>query len=208
MPYTLSGVLPRGVVKFSEGEAAVYTDSGQLKSRNDEGSRDHDRQHEHAGAACSAVPGSSIVTVIEPSRGWVPIRLGELWEYREVLYYLVWRDIKVRYRQTIIGAAWAIIQPLMTMVVFSVFLGKLAKVPSDGVPYPVFAFAALVPWAFFANGLTQSAEQPGRERPPDHEGLLSAPARADGPRPERAAGHRPVLPRAARSGLAGTGSST
>jgi lipopolysaccharide transport system permease protein len=100
---------------------------------------------------------STTLTVIEPSRGWVPIRLGELWDYREVLYYLVWRDIKVRYRQTAIGAAWAIIQPLMTMVVFSVFLGKLAKVPSDGVPYPVFAFTALVPWAFFANGLTQSA---------------------------------------------------
>jgi lipopolysaccharide transport system permease protein len=97
------------------------------------------------------------VTVIEPTRGWVPIRIGELWVFREVLYYLIWRDIKVRYRQTAIGALWAIIQPLMTMVVFSVFLGKLAKVPSDGVPYPLFAFAGLVPWAFFANGLTQSA---------------------------------------------------
>ncbi len=98
-----------------------------------------------------------LVTVIEPARGWVPLKLSELWEYREVLYYLVWRDIKVRYRQTIIGAAWAIIQPLMTMVVFSVFLGKLAKVPSDGAPYPLFAFAALVPWSFFSTGLTQSA---------------------------------------------------
>lgn len=97
------------------------------------------------------------VTIIEPSRGWVPLKLSELWEYREVLYYLVWRDIKVRYRQTIIGALWAVIQPLTTMVVFSVFLGGLAKVPSDGTPYPLFAFAALVPWAFFANGLTQSA---------------------------------------------------
>lgn len=96
-------------------------------------------------------------TVIEPGKGWVPLHLGELWEYREVLYYLVWRDIKVRYRQTAIGALWAIIQPLMTMVVFSVFLGGFAKVPSDGAPYPLFAFAALVPWSFFANGLTQSA---------------------------------------------------
>ena len=109
------------------------------------------------GRLVSAVPGASTVTIIEPSRGWVPIRLGELWEYREVLYYLVWRDIKVRYRQTVIGAIWAIIQPLMTMLVFTVFLGKLAKVPSDGAPYPLFAFAALVPWAFFANGLSQSA---------------------------------------------------
>jgi lipopolysaccharide transport system permease protein len=99
----------------------------------------------------------TMTTVIEPSRGWVPLKVGELWEYREVLYYLIWRDIKVRYRQTAIGATWAIIQPLMTMVVFSVFLGKLAKVPSDGAPYPLFAFAALVPWSFFANGVTQSA---------------------------------------------------
>ena len=96
-------------------------------------------------------------TVIEPRKGWVPLHLGELWEYREVLYYLVWRDIKVRYRQTVIGALWAIIQPLMTMVVFSVFLGGFAKVPSDGAPYPLFAFAALVPWSFFANGLALSA---------------------------------------------------
>lgn len=107
------------------------------------------------------VPGldaaATMTTVIEPAHGWVPLKIGELWEYREVLYYLVWRDIKVRYRQTVIGATWAVIQPLMTMVVFSVFLGKLAKVPSDGAPYPLFAFAALVPWSFFANGLTQSA---------------------------------------------------
>ncbi len=100
-------------------------------------------------------PADSVV--IEPAQGWSPLKLPELWEYREVLYYLIWRDIKVRYRQTAIGAAWAIVQPLMTMVVFSVFLGKLAGVPSDGVPYPLFSFAALVPWAFFANGLTQSA---------------------------------------------------
>jgi lipopolysaccharide transport system permease protein len=100
---------------------------------------------------------ATTVTVIEPARGWVPLKVRELWQYREVLYYLVWRDIKVRYRQTVIGATWAIIQPLMTMVVFSVFLGKLAKVPSDGAPYPLFAFAALVPWSFFANAVTQSA---------------------------------------------------
>jgi lipopolysaccharide transport system permease protein len=96
-------------------------------------------------------------TVIEPSRGWVPLKLSQLWEYREVLYFLVWRDIKVRYRQTLIGVTWAIIQPFMTMVVFSVFFGRLAKIPSDGTPYPLFAFAALVPWTFFANGLTLSA---------------------------------------------------
>jgi homopolymeric O-antigen transport system permease protein len=104
-----------------------------------------------------SVPPPLVTTIIEPARGWVPLKVGELWEYREVLYFLIWRDIKVRYRQTLIGAAWAIIQPLMTMVVFSIFFGRLAKVPSDGLPYPVFAFAALVPWTFFANGLTQSA---------------------------------------------------
>jgi lipopolysaccharide transport system permease protein len=102
----------------------------------------------------TAAAGAAVV-VIEPSRGWAPVKLRELWEYRAVLYFLIWRDIKVRYRQTAIGAAWAIIQPFMTMVVFSVFFGRLAKVPSDGIPYPLFAFAALVPWTFFANGLTQ-----------------------------------------------------
>jgi lipopolysaccharide transport system permease protein len=94
---------------------------------------------------------------IEPSRGWVPLKVRELWEYRELLYFLVWRDIKVRYKQTALGAAWAIIQPLFTMVVFSLFFGHLAKVSSDGIPYPIFSFAALVPWTFFANGLSQSS---------------------------------------------------
>ena len=94
---------------------------------------------------------------IEPSRGWVSLRLRELWEYRELLYFLVWRDIKVRYKQTALGAAWAILQPVMTMMVFSVFFGRLAKVPSDGIPYPVFAFAALLPWQLFAFALSESA---------------------------------------------------
>jgi lipopolysaccharide transport system permease protein len=80
-----------------------------------------------------------------------------LWEYRELFYFLTWRDIKVRYKQTALGAAWAIIQPFFTMVVFSLFFGKLAKIPSDGIPYPIFSFAALVPWTFFANGLNQSS---------------------------------------------------
>jgi lipopolysaccharide transport system permease protein len=87
----------------------------------------------------------------------VPLNLRELWEYRELLYFLTWRDIKVRYKQTALGAAWAIIQPLFTMLVFSLFFGKLAKMPSDGIPYPLFSLAALVPWTFFANGLTLSS---------------------------------------------------
>lgn len=101
---------------------------------------------------------AAVVTIIEPSRGWVPLKPKELWEYREVLYFLVWRDIKVRYRQTLIGVVWAITQPLMTMVVFTVFFGRLAGMPSDGLPYPLFAFTALVPWTFFARGLALSSE--------------------------------------------------
>jgi lipopolysaccharide transport system permease protein len=96
-------------------------------------------------------------TVIKPSKGFVYLKLRELWEYRELLYFLTWRDIKVRYKQTALGAAWAIIQPFFTMLVFSLFFGKLAKVPSDGIPYPIFSFAALVPWTLFAHGLSQSS---------------------------------------------------
>lgn len=94
--------------------------------------------------------------VIRPSRGWVPLRLRELWEYRELLYFLVWRDVKVRYKQTVLGAAWAIIQPFFTMVVFSIVFGRLAGIPSDGLPYPVFAYCALLPWQLFAHALTES----------------------------------------------------
>ena len=94
---------------------------------------------------------------IEPSKGWVSLKPHELWEYRELLYFLTWRDIKVRYKQTVFGAAWAIIQPFFTMVVFSLFFGNLAKIPSDGIPYPIFSYAALVPWTFFAYGLQQSS---------------------------------------------------
>lgn len=95
--------------------------------------------------------------LIEPGKGWVSLKLNELWVYRELLYFLTWRDVKVRYKQTALGAAWAIIQPLFTMLVFSVFFGRLAKIPSDGIPYPLFSFAALVPWTFFANGLGQAS---------------------------------------------------
>lgn len=97
------------------------------------------------------------LTRIEPSEGWVSLGLRELWKYRELLYFLTWRDIKVRYKQTVLGVAWAIIQPFFTMVVFSLFFGRLANIPSDEVPYPIFSYAALVPWQFFANGLSQSS---------------------------------------------------
>lgn len=94
---------------------------------------------------------------IRPASSWSSIGLKELWEYRELLYFLVWRDVKVRYKQTVLGAAWAIIQPLMMMVVFSLFFGYLAKVPSDGIPYPIFTFCALLPWQLFAHALTESS---------------------------------------------------
>jgi lipopolysaccharide transport system permease protein len=101
---------------------------------------------------------SALTTLrIAPSKGWVSLKLHELWEYRELLYFLIWRDIKVRYKQTALGATWAIIQPVFTMLVFSLFFGHLGKIPSDGIPYPIFSFAALLPWTFFANGLGQSS---------------------------------------------------
>ena len=97
------------------------------------------------------------VIYIKRSRGLVSLRLGELWQYRELLYFLIWRDVKVRYKQTALGVAWAVVQPFFTMLVFSLFFGRLAKVPSDGVPYPLFAYCALVPWGFFANGLNMGS---------------------------------------------------
>jgi len=90
---------------------------------------------------------------IEPPRGWLDLRLGEVWAYRELLYFFVWRDVKVRYKQTVIGVAWVVLQPLMTMGVFTLFFGRLAKLPSDGLAYPVFYFCALVPWNYFATAL-------------------------------------------------------
>jgi lipopolysaccharide transport system permease protein len=95
--------------------------------------------------------------VIRPSRGWVSFKLREVWEYRELLYFLVWRDVKIRYKQTFFGVAWAVIQPLLAMVVFTVFFGELARLPSEGVPYPLFAFCALLPWQLFANSMNSSA---------------------------------------------------
>jgi lipopolysaccharide transport system permease protein len=100
---------------------------------------------------------SSPVLVLEPTAGLVRLNLRDVWTYRELLYFLAWRDVKVRYKQTVLGATWAILQPVMTMVVFSIFFGRFAKMPSDGVPYPVFAFAALLPWQLFAYALSESA---------------------------------------------------
>ncbi len=96
-------------------------------------------------------------TIIRPSNGWVPLKLRELAGYHELLFFLTWRDMKVRYKQTVLGAAWAIIQPFFTMVVFSIFFGRLAHIPSAGIPYPIFAYTALVPWMYFANALGQAS---------------------------------------------------
>ena len=97
------------------------------------------------------------VHVIAPARGWVPIRLRELWEYRELLYFLVWREVKIRYKQTALGVAWAVIQPFFTMIVFTVVFSHFGKMPSDGIPYPVFAYCALLPWQLFAFALGESS---------------------------------------------------
>ena len=98
--------------------------------------------------------GEAPVIIIRPSRGWVSLDLRDVWEYRELLYFLVWRNIRVRYKQTVLGATWAVLQPFLTMVVFSVFFGRLANIPSDGFPYPVFSYAALLPWQLFARAVT------------------------------------------------------
>ena len=110
------------------------------------------------------VPSSAVIDelpvptiLIRPPKKWVPIDFSELWQYRELLYFFVWRDVKIRYKQTALGFLWAIIQPLCLMVVFTLFFGGLAKIPSEGIPYPLFSFAALIPWTLFAEGLTRSS---------------------------------------------------
>jgi lipopolysaccharide transport system permease protein len=100
---------------------------------------------------------ASTFTEITPASGWAPLKLRELWAHRELLYFLTWREIKIRYKQTALGVAWAVLQPLFTMVIFTIFFGRLAKMPSDGLPYSLFALTALTPWSFFTNGLTTSS---------------------------------------------------
>ena len=96
-------------------------------------------------------------TIIKPSRGWSALNLRDLWIYRELIFFMTWRDLKVRYKQTLLGAGWAILQPFLTMVVFSIFFGNLAGVPSDGVPYPIFSFTALIPWTLFSKALQDAS---------------------------------------------------
>jgi lipopolysaccharide transport system permease protein len=117
----------------------------------------HDRNGNAIDVTTDASSPASRITRITPSRDWSSLRVSELWEYRELVYFLIWRDVKVRYKQTALGAAWAVLQPLATMLVFSLIFGRLARVPSDGIPYPLFSLAALVPWTFFVNGLSQAS---------------------------------------------------
>src|SRR3954470_17793940 len=99
---------------------------------------------------------SQTTLILRPPSGWASIGFKELWQYRELLYFLTWRDVKVRYKQTLLGAAWAILQPLMTMLIFTLLFGRLAGLPSDGIPYPIFAFGGLLIWVFFSNAVTNS----------------------------------------------------
>jgi len=116
-----------------------------------------DRQPQNSGGSkpLSAESGNTEV-IIEPSKPWVPLKLRDLWEYRELLYFLTWRDVKVRYKQTLLGAAWAILQPLLTMLIFTLIFGRLAGIKSGGIPYPIFAYGGLLIWTFFANSVTNS----------------------------------------------------
>jgi lipopolysaccharide transport system permease protein len=112
--------------------------------------------------ATASPPGSDVapelpLVRIQASRGWAPLKLRELWEHRELIWFLAWRDVTVRYKQTALGAAWAVLQPFITMVAFSLFFGQLAKIPSDGVPYPIFSYTALLPWNYFAQALAKSS---------------------------------------------------
>ncbi len=99
---------------------------------------------------------ASTEVIIEPSKPWVPLKLRDLWEFRELLYFLTWRDVKVRYKQTLLGAAWAILQPLLTMLIFTLLFGRFAGIRSGGIPYPIFAYGGLLIWTFFANSVTNS----------------------------------------------------
>ena len=102
-------------------------------------------------------PMDTRITMIMPSKGWTALNLRDLWIYRELILFMTWRDLKVRYKQTLLGASWAVLQPFLTMVVFSIFFGNLAKVPSDGVPYPIFSYTALIPWTLFSKALQDAS---------------------------------------------------
>lgn len=128
--------------------AATTTEGSVITEHDGAKSDSHELSYE--------LPEKPVVT-IEARKSWVSLNLRDLWAYRELLYFLMWRDVKVRYKQTALGAAWAVIQPLVTMIIFTYFFGKLAKLPTEGVPYPIFVYAALLLWTFFSNGVTSGA---------------------------------------------------
>ena len=117
-------------------------------------------------------------TVIVPPIGWAPLHLGELWKFRELLFFLTWRDIKVRYKQTALGATWAILQPVLTMVIFSVIFGGLAKLPSEGIPYPIFTLRTATLAVICLCADTELQQQPGGEPEPDQQSIFPAPGDA------------------------------
>jgi lipopolysaccharide transport system permease protein len=133
------------------GISSTNNETAPISTANPTQNRKLENQHE----TVAGLPDEPLV-VIEPNNGWSALDLRDLWAFRELLYFLTWRDVKVRYKQTELGVAWAIIQPLLTMLIFTLFFGRLAGVPSDNVPYPIFAFTGLLAWTFFANAITNS----------------------------------------------------
>src|ERR1044072_1285863 len=134
-----------GSERVSDRESAVHLASNDLTDT-----------YAHSGNLASGLPSKPLV-VVEASRAWVPINFPDLWSYRELLYFLVWRDVRVRYKQTVLGAAWAILQPLITMIIFTYFFGKLARVPTEGIPYPIFFYTGLLLWTYFSNAVMSGA---------------------------------------------------
>ena len=133
------------------GISSTNNETAPISTANPTQNRKLENQHD----TVAGLPDEPLV-VIEPNKGWSALDLRDLWAFRELLYFLTWRDVKVRYKQTELGVAWAIIQPLFTMLIFTLFFGRLAGVPSDNVPYPIFAFTGLLAWTFFSNAITNS----------------------------------------------------
>src|SRR5436190_4287727 len=127
------------------------TSAGRFPERTDDAPPAAPARRPH-----EALPDAKPISVIEPARGWQPLNVRELWRFRELVCFLVWRDVKVRYKQTLLGAAWAVLQPAMLMIVFTIFLGRLAKVPAGNVPYPLFVYLGVLPWSFFSAAITNA----------------------------------------------------
>jgi len=136
--------------------ASVRASSANLSPNQEEQGFVSARAIPDSTSGAVSLPEKPLLTIV-PSRGWVALNLADVWTHRELLYFLTWRDIKIRYKQTALGAVWAVIQPLFPMLIFTLFFGRLAKMPSDGIPYSVFAYAALLPWTYFASAVGNSS---------------------------------------------------